>query len=117
MYVVPLPVYALMSALGLVELPNEGTPAQFMISVLIIKIGVAIGFVSLLRFAINVFADRWLLYGVIWWLMFAIVEIGQAIGPNYSMADALGGVVAEAVYFPLSSWVTVRLLRNKKDAV
>jgi len=110
MYVVPLPVYALMSAIGLVEMPDEGTPGQFMISVLVVKVGVALGFVLLLRFASGVFAPRWLLYGAIWWMMFAIVEIGQAIGPNYSIGDALGGVIAEAVYFPLSSWVTVRLL-------
>jgi hypothetical protein len=117
MYVVPLPVYALMSAIGLVEMPDEGTPGQFMISVLIVKIGVALGFVILLRFAIGVFATRRLLYGTIWWLMFAIVEVGQAIGPDYSVGDALGGVIAEAIYFPLSSWVTVRLLGYGKDVV
>ena len=116
MYVVPLPVYALMSAIGLVEMPDEGTPGQFMLSVLVVKIGVALGFVLLLRFASGVFAAHWLLYGAIWWLMFAIVEIGQAIGPNYSIGDALGGVIAEAVYFPLSSWATVRLLGYGKEA-
>ena len=116
MYVVPLPVYALMSGIGLVEIPDEGTPGQFMISILVVKIGVALGFVLLLRFASGVFATRWLLYGAIWWLMFAIVEIGQAIGPNYSVGDALGGIIAEAVYFPLSSWATVRLLSHGKDA-
>ena len=115
MYVVPLPVYALMSAIRLVEMPDDSTPGQFMISVLVIKIGVALGFVLLLRFAFGVFAARWLLYGAIWWLMFAIVEIGQAIGPNYSIGDALGGVIAEAIYFPLSSWVTARLLRVKEE--
>lgn len=116
MYVVPLPVYALMSTIGLVEMPDEGTSGQFMISVLVVKIGVALGFVLLLRLATGVFAARWLLYGVIWWLMFAIVEFGQAIGPNYSIGDALGGVIAEAIYFPLSSWATVRLLGYEKDA-
>ncbi len=116
MYVVPLPVYALMSTIGLVEMPDEGTSGQFMISVLVVKIGVALGFVLLLRFAYGVFAARWLLYGAIWWLMFAIVEIGQAIGPNYSIGDALGGVIAEAIYFPLSSLATARLLGYRKAA-
>jgi hypothetical protein len=74
MYGVPLPVYALMSGIGLVEMPDEGTPGQFMISVLVVKSGVALGFVLLLRFASGVFAARWPLYGAIWWLMFAIVE-------------------------------------------
>ena len=116
MYVVPLPVYTLMSTIGLVEMPDEGTPGQFMISVLVMKIGVALGFVLLLRLGSGVFAARWLLYGAIWWLMFAIVEIGQAIGPNYSIGDALGGIISEAVYFPLSSWATVKLLGYGKDA-
>ena len=116
MYVVPLPVYALLSAMGLVEMPDEGTPGQFMISVLVVKIGVALGFVWLLRLASGVFTVRWLLYGAIWWFMFAIVEIGQAIGPNYSIGDALGGIIAEAVYFPLSSWATARLLGDRRDA-
>ena len=115
MYVVPLPVYALMSALGLVEMPDNGTPGQFMISVLVVKIGVALGFVMLLWFAPSVFTARWLLYATIWWLMFAIVELGQAIGPNYSIGDALGGVIAEAVYFPLSSWAAARLLGYRGD--
>ena len=81
MFVVPLPVYALMSAIGLVEMPDEVAPGRFMISVLVVKVGVALGFVLLLRYASGVFAGRWLLYSAIWWLMFAIVEIGQAIGP------------------------------------
>jgi hypothetical protein len=116
MYVVPLPVYGLMSAIGLVEMPDEGTPGQFMISVLVVKIGVALGFVWLLRIGSGVFAARPFLYGAIWWLMFAIVELGQAIGPNYSIGDALGGIIAEAVYFPLSSWATVRILYGKHAA-
>jgi hypothetical protein len=80
MYIVPLPVYALLWVVGLAEMPDEGTAWQFMISVLVVKIGVALGFVLLLRFAAGVFAARWLLYGTIWWLMFALVEIGQASG-------------------------------------
>ncbi len=116
MYVVPLPVYAFMSVIGLVEMPDTGTPGQFMISVFVVKIGVALGFVLLLWCASGVFATRWLLYGAIWWLMFAIIEIGQAIGPNYSIGDALGGVIAEAVYFPLSSWTTARFLGYGKKA-
>ncbi len=116
MYVVPLPVYGFMSFIGLVEMPDTGSPGQFMISVLVVKIGVALGFVLLFRFAFTVFVARWLIYAGIWWLMFAIIEIGQAIGPNYSIGDALGGVIAEAVYFPLSSWATARILGYGKEA-
>ncbi len=42
--------------------------------------------------------------------MYMLVEVGQAIGPSYSIGDALGGVIAEAIYFPLSSWATAALL-------
>ena len=31
MFVVPLPVYALMSAIGLVEMPDEGTPGRSLV--------------------------------------------------------------------------------------
>ena len=115
MYIVPLPIYGLLSVVGWSEIPDEGSPAQFMISVLVVKIGVALGFVWMFRIAASVFASRWQLYGMIWWLMFAIVECGQAIGPNYSWGDALGGIIAEAIYFPLSSWAVVRLLGLRRD--
>ncbi len=113
MYVVPLPVYALMESMGFVEMPTDGTPGQFMLSVLVVKVGVALGFVFLLRLSYDVFADRWLQYAGIWWAMFAIIEIGQAIGPDYAIGDAVGGIIAEAVYFPLSSWLAVKLLRPR----
>lgn len=112
-FVVPLPVYALLSSVGLAAIPDDGTTAQFMTSVLVMKIGTAIGFVLLFWFARGALAARWLLYAAIWWLMFAVVEVGQAIGPNYSAGDALGGIIAEAVYFPLSSWATARLLGSR----
>lgn len=115
MYVVPLPVYALMESMGFVDMPTGGTPGQFMLSVLVIKVGVALGFVFLLRLSFDVIADRWLLYAGVWWAMFAIIEIGQAIGPDYSVGDALGGIIAEAVYFPLSSWLAVKLLTPRAE--
>lgn len=114
MYIVPMPVYAAMQAMGLVQMPEGASPAQFMLSVLVMKIGVALAFVWLLRVAFSVFSEGWLLYAVIWWLMFALVEIGQAIGPNYSWGDAIGGIIAEAIYFPLSAWVAVKLLSRGK---
>ena len=54
-------------------------------------------------------AGRWWLYAAIWWLMYAIVEVGQAIGPGYTAGMAAGGVLAEAIYFPLSSFVVARI--------
>lgn len=116
MYVLPFPVYGTLSALGLVEIPEPDAPGRFMLGVLVVKIGVALGFVLLLRRAFEAFAGRWMLYAAIWWLMFAIVEVGQAIGPGYSAGDAGGGIISEALYFPLSSRVAVRLLGGRAEA-
>ena len=52
----------------------------------------------------------WKRYALVWWVMFAFMEAGQAILPEYTILDAAGGVVAEAIYFPLSALVVARLL-------
>ena len=109
-YLVPLPVYGGLQALGLVELPEGGSPAQFMLSVLVIKIGVAFAFVLLFRLAGLDGGGSWWRYAAIWWVMFAVIELGQAIGPGYSAWEAVGGIVAEAIYFPLSCAAVARLL-------
>jgi hypothetical protein len=43
------------------------------------------------------------------------MEIGQAIVPKYTWLDAFGGIVAEAIYFPLSAVVVKRLLGPLKS--
>ena len=111
-YLVPLPVYAGLEALGLVALPEDGSPAQFMLGVLVIKIGVAFAFVMLFRLAGLDTGGSWWPYAAIWWAMFAVIEVGQAIGPGYSAWEAVGGIVAEAIYFPLSCAAVARLLRD-----
>lgn len=111
MYVVPFPIYGTFQALGLVELPEDGTPAQFLLSVLVIKIGVAVAYVLLFRLASPALAGRWWPYAAIWWLMFAFIEVGQALGPGYSAAEAIAGILSEAIYFPLSTWLIARILR------
>ena len=116
MYVLPFPVYGMFSALGLVEMPEGGSPAQFMLSVLVIKMGVAYAFVVFFGLAAPALAGRWWRYAAIWWLMFAVIEAGQAIGPGYSAAEAVAGVISEAVYFPLSSLVVARLVGRGEDA-
>ena len=57
---------------------------------------------------------RWKLYALVWWLMFGIMEFGQAIVPDYTWLDALGGIVAEAIYFPLSALFVKRLFATEK---
>ncbi len=114
MYVIPFPVYGTLSALTGLQPPTEGSATLFLLSVLVIKVGVAVAFVLLYSLARDSWAGRWMLYALIWWLMFAVVEVGQAITPDYSWLDALGGIVAEAIYFPLAALVVVRLLSPRK---
>ena len=54
---------------------------------------------------------QWLLYAGLWWLMFVIGEAGQAIGPGYSVQEAMAGVVSETIYFPLAGLVVHWLAR------
>ena len=90
--------------------PDVGSVEQFFVSVLLVKVGLAGGFVGLFYVARDVFARRWVLYATIWWSAYTVIELGQAIGPNYSWLDAAGGIIAEAIYFPASAWVSRRLL-------
>ncbi len=114
MYVVPFPVYGAFEALEWVELPQDGSPARFLLSVLVIKVGVAVAFVLLFGLARSTLAGRWWLYAAIWWFMFAVVELGQAIGPGYSAAEAVAGIISEAIYFPLSSAAVARMLADRR---
>ena len=101
------------SAIFGLQPPTDGSPTQFMLSVLVVKVGMALAFVLLFAPARAFWIGSWLGYTFVWWLMFAIVEIGQAIAPNYSIMDAGAGIVAEAIYFPASAFVTARLLREQ----
>jgi hypothetical protein len=84
---------------------------MFLLGVLVSKIGVAIAFVLLFYFARASLTGRWTLYAAIWWLMFAIGEAGQALGPNYSWQDAIAGIISETIYLPLSAFLVNRLIR------
>jgi len=55
------------------------------------------------------------LYAGLWWMMFVIGEIGQALGPGYTWTEALAGVISETVYFPVSALVTNRLIGPKQN--
>jgi hypothetical protein len=74
--------------------------------VLVSKIGTAIAFVVIFYIAHDSFGDQWFLYAAIWWSMFIIGEVGQAIGPDYSWKEAGAGVVSETIYFPLAALLT-----------
>jgi hypothetical protein len=109
---VPVLVYGAASSLTGLPVPG-GSPIIFLAGVLVSKMGTAFAFVALFYMARNAFADRWLQYAFVWWLMFAFGEVGQAIGPDYSWAEALAGLISEAIYFPLSAYLASWLFGNQ----
>lgn len=111
-YIVPFLVYGLGSVVAGLKTPAGVSPAQFLLSVLVIKTGTAIAFVLIFYVALGSLSGQWLLYAGIWWLMFVIGEIGQAIGPNYSWKEGIAGVISETIYLPLSAWLIDWLLTN-----
>ena len=102
-YFVPFIVYGPLSAAGWIKQP-EGPPARFLVGVLVSKLATAVAFVLLFHLARGAFADRWLLYAFLWWLMFVVGEIGQAIAPGYTWKEAFAGIVSETIYCPLAAW-------------
>lgn len=105
-YFVPFLTYGLASIFGGLEPPEGVSPARFLASVFISKVGTAATFVLLFYVARESLAGQWLLYAGIWWVMFILGEIGQAIGPNYSWKEAVLGAIAETIYLPLAAWLT-----------
>jgi len=112
-YIVPILVYGLASIVTGLKTPEGISPTQFLISVLVSKIGTAIAVVLLYYFARSALSGQWLLYAFLWWLMFVIGEIGQAIGPNYGWKEAIAGVISETVYLPVSAYLTNWLIDLK----
>lgn len=99
-FFLPILIYGLFSKFFGIAEPEK--KPRFFLSVVVQKIGTAIGFVWLYAY---LEPGSWLFYAFIWWLMFAVVEVGQAIMPNYSKKEALAGVISEALYFPLAAWI------------
>ena len=105
-YIVPFLIYGLASVMAGLKSPEGASPARFLVSVLISKIGTAIAFVLIFFFARNSLSGQWILYAFLWWLMFVIGEIGQTIGPNYTWKEAIAGILSETIYLPLSAYIT-----------
>lgn len=109
-YVVPFVVYGLASVVVGLKTPEGASPVRFLTGVLVSKVGTALAFVLIFYVACESLSGQWLLYAAFWCLMFVFDEIGQAIGPRYSVAEAIAGVVSETIYLPLSAYVTRSLL-------
>ena len=110
-YIVPFIVYGLSSAIFGLKTPAGVSPMMFLLSVLVSKIGTAIAFVLIFYFARNSLSGHWFLYAFIWWLMFVIGEVGQAIGPNYSWKYAIAGIISETIYLPFSAYIVNLLIK------
>ena len=110
MFVTAFLVYGAFSAAIGLQPPEEVSPARFLFGVLVVKIGHALAFVLLFYLALQVFLRHWVLYAFIWWFMFALSEVGEAIGTEYSWTVAILGIIAEAIYFPLAALATKSLL-------
>ena len=99
-YIVPFLVYGLASVVTGLKPPEGVSPARFLISSLVSKVGTAIAFVLIFYIARSSLSGQWFLYAVIWWLMLIIGEIGQAIGPNYSWKEAIAGICQSFLILP-----------------
>ena len=104
--------YGSFAALFDLPAPAGVTPAQLFQAVFLMKLGLSIAFVLLFRVAREVWVNRWLHYALIWWVMFVLMEIGQAMLPNYSWMEALAGVISETLYCPVAAFITAKLLGN-----
>jgi hypothetical protein len=109
-FAVPIAVYGVFSAVSGLQPPGE-SPMQFLLGTAVSKLGTAVAFVLIWYLAREIIGPQWLLYVGIWWLMFVLGEVGQAIGPSYSLQEAIAGVISESIYLPLSGLIVSWLVR------
>ncbi len=109
-YIVPFIVYGIGSVLVGLKPPEGASPARFLVSVLVSKVGAATAFVLIFYVAREELSRHWFLYASLWWVMFVIGEIGQTISLQYSWKEAVAGMISETIYWPLSALVTNRLI-------
>ena len=107
-FVVPILVYGLFTSFFGLKEPEK--KLKFFVGVILQKVGTTIGFVVLFYLGREYFLDGWLLYGLIWFAMFALTEVGQTFMPNYSKKETVAGIVSEAIYFPLSAFILSHLI-------
>jgi hypothetical protein len=112
-YVVPFLVYSLFTVITDLKPPSGASPLQFLVSVFVSKVGVAIAFVLIFHFGRSALGGQWVPYAFFWWLMFVIGEIGQAIGPDYTWKEAVAGIISETIYFPVSAYIANWLLVSR----
>jgi hypothetical protein len=110
-FIVPILVYGAFAAVTGLKPPGS-SPVLFLVSTAVSKLGTAIAFVGLFYIGRDVLGGQWVVYSGLWWLMFVIGEAGQAIGPDYSVQEAVAGAISETIYFPLSGLIVSWLVRG-----
>jgi hypothetical protein len=103
-FIVPILVYGTLSRFTGLQTPGDD-PMAFLAGVAVSKLGTAIAFVGIWLMAREALGPQWLIYVALWWVMFTLGEIGQAIGPDYSWSEAIAGFVSETIYLPLSGLI------------
>jgi hypothetical protein len=109
-YVVPFVVYGGASAAGLLAPPTSASPGMFLLGVLVTKLGTAVAFVIIFGLSKAIWGPRWLLFGLVWFGMFTCTELGEALSGRSTNLEAVLGVLSEAIYAPVSAFITKRLL-------
>lgn len=109
-FIIPIVVYSIFQQMFELKTPAGASPSVFLLSVLVTKIGTSITFVCLFYLGREFFSSYWMLYGFIWWIMYVIGEIGQAIIPTYSWKEAITGIISETIYFPISAFIIYKLI-------
>jgi len=109
-YVVPFVVYGGASVIGGLRPPSAASTERFLLGVLITKLGTAIAFVSIFAATKAFWGPRWLLYAVAWFVMFVLSELGEVVWGRTTAVEAVLGVASEAIYAPLSAFITQWLL-------
>jgi len=109
-YVVPFAVYGGASVLGGLRPPTTASAGRFLLGVLLTKIGTAVAFVAIFAASRAIWGPRWILYATLWFVMFAFSELGEAVSGRVTKAEALLGIVSEAIYAPVSAFIVQWLL-------
>jgi hypothetical protein len=109
-FVVQFVVYGAANVAGVLAFPSSASPGTFLLGVLVTKVGTAVAFVVIFGLSKAIWGPRWLLYGLIWFAMFTLTELGGAVSGRSTNIEAALGVCAEAIYAPLSAFLTKRLL-------
>lgn len=109
LFLIPILVYGAASALTGIRTPGDD-PRAFLTGVAVSKAGTAVAFVGLWLLARQAPGFSPVAYVLLWWGMFVLGEIGQAIGPDYSRTEAIAGAISESLHLPLAGWIVARLL-------